>query len=87
MDDLISRAAAIGCLGNSPEQICMPWSEVEKILRELPAVDAAPVVHGRWYDKGSLSCRCSCCGCKSNKEYNYCPNCGAKMDERRSENA
>ena len=40
-----------------------------------------PVVHGRWYDKGSLSCRCSCCGCKSDKEYNYCPNCGAKNVE------
>lgn len=87
MDDLISRKAAIGCLGNSPEQMCMPWSEVERMLRELPAVDAVPVVHGRWYDKGSLSCRCSCCGCKSDKEYNYCPNCFAKMDERRSENA
>lgn len=47
MADLISRAAAIGCLGNSPEQMCMPWSEVERMLRELPAVDAAPVVHGR----------------------------------------
>ena len=50
MDNLISRAAAIGCLGNSPEQMCMPWSEVERMLRELPAVDAAPVVHGRWVD-------------------------------------
>lgn len=46
-DDLISRSAAIGCLGNSPEQMCMPWSEVERMLRELPAVDAAPVVRCR----------------------------------------
>ena len=44
MDDLISRAAAIGCLGNSPEEMCMPWSEVERMLHELPAVDAVPVV-------------------------------------------
>ena len=35
---------------------------------------------GKWFDKGSLSCRCSECGCKSPKEYNYCPNCGAKME-------
>lgn len=34
---------------------------------------------GRWYDVGSLSCRCSECGCKSPKEYSYCPNCGADM--------
>ena len=35
---------------------------------------------GKWYDVGSLSCRCSCCGCKSNKETKYCPNCGARME-------
>ena len=45
-----------------------------------PIIDAAPVVHGWWTDKDSLSCRCSCCGCKSSNEYKYCPNCGAKMD-------
>ena len=36
--------------------------------------------HGRWFDKGSLSCRCSECGCKNYKETQYCPNCGCKMD-------
>lgn len=34
---------------------------------------------GEWFDKGSLSCRCSRCGGKSNKESRFCPNCGAKM--------
>lgn len=43
--------------------------------------DAVPVVRGEWFDRGSLSCRCSECGCKSNKEYTYCPICGAKMDK------
>lgn len=32
MDDPISRKAAIGCLGNSPEQICMPWSVIVLLL-------------------------------------------------------
>ena len=36
---------------------------------------------GKWYDVGSLSCRCSACGCKSPKEFLFCPNCGAKMEE------
>lgn len=36
--------------------------------------------HGRWQDKGSLSCRCSECGCKNEKETPFCHNCGAKMD-------
>lgn len=78
MDDLISRAAAIGILGNTPSATCMPWSMIEDDLRRIPAVDAAPVVHGRWIDVGSLSCRCSECGCKSVAQTRYCPNCGAK---------
>ena len=32
---------------------------------------------GEWFDRGSLSCRCSNCGCKANKEYSFCPNCGS----------
>ena len=35
--------------------------------------------YGEWIDKGSLSCRCSECGCKNDKESNFCPNCGADM--------
>lgn len=35
---------------------------------------------GYWFDVGSLSCRCSECGGKSNRESRYCPNCGAKME-------
>lgn len=47
---------------------------------EAPAVDAAPVVHGRWIDRDGKTW-CSEC-CKSNKAYMppYCPHCGAKMD-------
>lgn len=33
-----------------------------------------------WYDVGSLSCRCSKCGCKNNRESKFCPNCGAEME-------
>ena len=41
------------------------------------------VKHGYWFDVGSLSCRCSACGCKNNKETRYCPTCGSKMDAER----
>lgn len=50
---------------------------------EALAVDAAPVVHGRWIEKCD-SAVCSACGDRcyslSVMEYRYCPNCGAKMD-------
>jgi hypothetical protein len=59
-----------------------------------PTVDAVEVVHGRWekaHIAGYLKCNC----CKDafiyeewleSGKWNYCPNCGAKMDgERRTE--
>ena len=36
-------------------------------------------IKAKWFDVGSLSCRCSACGCKNNRETLFCPNCGAKM--------
>ena len=66
-------------------------------IKEIPAADVAPVVHGRWYMRGGRAC-CSNCnikalwksdwdGCKNHErefvsaKSNYCPHCGAKMDE------
>ena len=51
----------------------------------LPAVDAVPVVHGRWNNMDGYKTRkvCSECGWdvpEYGKFYSYCPNCGAKMD-------
>lgn len=43
--------------------------------------DSEHIKHGYWFDKGSLSCRCSECGVKNCKETDFCPNCGAIMDE------
>lgn len=55
-----------------------------------PAADVAPVVHGRWeYIPQTLNTlsqfRCPFCRWWSldpsiDGAYNYCPNCGAKMD-------
>ena len=37
------------------------------------------VRHGKWIDS-SNGWMCTCCGMDTSKDYNYCPNCGAKMD-------
>lgn len=59
----------------------------------LPRVDARPVVHGRWIPS-TLSVRqfrCSICREWTIKHspdapnFNYCPNCGAKMDKEKDE--
>lgn len=62
----------------------------EQLLDEIPAADVAPVVRGKWVHipqtLNTLSqLRCSFCGWWSldpsiDGAYNYCPNCGAKMD-------
>ena len=53
-------------------------------LRAAPAVDAVEVVHGRWVDNGipdSMLSGCSVCGFSCGAySFNFCPNCGAKMD-------
>lgn len=80
MSDYIEREAALRRI-----ESCAGWSRPSESAYEdiqaMPAADVVPVRHGHWYDVGSLSCRCSACGCKNNKETAYCPNCGAKMDK------
>lgn len=62
------------------DKCSVPYPVVRQNILDMPAADVAPVRHGRWTDVGSLSCRCSECGCKSNRETMYCHNCGALMD-------
>ena len=55
------------------------------IIQFFPTADVAPVRHGRWemlpYTELYKN-KCSYCGNGSDLETDYCPNCGAKMDER-----
>ena len=56
-------------------------------LSEQPIVDAVEVVHGRWEWITEDVYRCTNCGATNHvkevmglPDWNYCPNCGAKMD-------
>lgn len=53
-------------------------------LLSIPSADVAPVRHGRW-DSDMSGAWCSVCGEYSEGEWNYCPNCGAKMDGENDE--
>lgn len=46
-----------------------------------PTVDAEPVKHGHWCNTWDTFIKCSECGRFTGGKYNYCPFCGAKMDE------
>ena len=55
----------------------------QDFVEDAPTVDAVEVVHGRWeeYQVPHIMC-CSECDWATGvqDDFNYCPNCGAKMD-------
>ena len=62
---------------------------------DIPTVDAEPIRHGRWIsERRQRVFKCSVCGNYLDFDgvnggrgsANYCPNCGAKMDEEVNEN-
>ena len=78
----------------SDEKAAITIATAKKLIRNIvsrtPASDVAPVRHGRWIDKGEYAV-CTECDGRSGTQYDgvepiplttqFCPNCGAKMDE------
>lgn len=68
------------CCGYLPEMS-------EKEFDEFPTADVAPVVHGKWIEDHDYL-KCPECGVMVKWDFtffdignwNYCPNCGAKMN-------
>lgn len=67
---------------------CFPADDAKEIVDQMPTVEAVEVVHGRWVsDKADILFHCSECETQISTDWdyddlvwNYCPNCGAKMD-------
>lgn len=69
----------------------LTFSDVVTWIDEQPTVDAVPVRHGKWihdgYDNPHGVDWMHCSECGSRDVYcpaamtNYCPNCGARMEE------
>lgn len=62
---------------------------VRSIIYRTPTADVATVVHGRWIEQEKYTFGvmydCSICGSRildNGHSWNYCPSCGAKMDEK-----
>lgn len=85
------------CLVDEDIVGCSQRNDFKKVKE---ALDAKPVRHGRWEfgenEYGDDGYYCSAChghvvwkydteSIDFIKEYNYCPFCGAKMDERKEE--
>lgn len=94
MTECINREAAIRALLNdAPEQVSYSREDAADCIRYMDVADVAPVVHGRWIYIGKYGeYECSVChgidtDCSDYysshvvTEQDYCPNCGARMDE------
>ena len=67
--------------------INLSCEKFEAAILKIQAADVAPVRHGRWEEASDgdgivcPSCRTDFCTIIYDTEhFNYCPNCGAKMD-------
>lgn len=96
MSDYISRdVAIIEFMDNGIDHIQAPnGKEAVQILSDIPAADVVLVVHGRWlpqkenHEFKEAWMKCSVCGYPVSRwtgNTNFCPSCGAKMDEHEEE--
>lgn len=97
MAEYIERQAAINKIRYRERTYGCVRNTYSNVIKNLPAADVAPVVHGYWkpiYPDKILGRQnrakyyeCSVCGGTLSDEvyshgldFNFCPNCGAKMD-------
>ena len=91
MTEYIEREALLADIDAAMENEGMGYvvgQTLKRYVKRAPAADVAQVRHGRWLDVrekrlfGEHYFLCS--NCKSRNglmiPFNYCPNCGAKMD-------
>lgn len=89
MKEYIERESVINLIEENSETK-FDWSECVDIdilrpaIKDIPAADVAPVIHGEWIHKNG-EMYCSVCGSEALMdevyyESPYCPDCGAKMD-------
>ena len=90
MDKYIKREYAVDAVVdvyyNTPV-INLSCKKFETAIFKIPAADVAPVRHGRWIEQEKYTFGvmydCSICDNRildNGHPWNYCPNCGAKMD-------
>lgn len=87
MAEYIEREAAIKatCFNCSEKAICGGVCDDTDRIRSIPAADVRPVVRGKWLHKeitDDFHAVGQCSVCKERRRIdNFCPNCGAMMEE------
>ena len=87
MAEYIEREAAYREICSDETMSGYEKAYCSELIRNIPSADVAPVVHGRWESNSDRpdTLICSVCKCGfdmwKHDPHNFCPNCGAKMDE------
>ena len=81
-----------------PRRAFKTRQDIRDFLDNIPTADVAPVVYGHWiWHEEEFEYECSVCHCRFDYNHtfeifdhgfqyaNYCPNCGAKMNESKWE--
>lgn len=79
---LIDANALITTMQNYYEYSGRLCDELANIIGNAPTVETEPVKHGKWIEGDMLECnQCHHRMIVGDGAYNFCPNCGAKMDK------
>ena len=89
-DEYISRDAAFQTIQNYG--VGVGDAKMRGLLNSIPAADVRPVVRGKWIDTCVRDWTCSVCKGKIDKVRhvdgyyykdlpNFCPDCGARMEQ------
>lgn len=93
-EDAIRREDAINAVSEALEHVVVENEDVaRKMMNKLPSVNSQPKT-GHWIRElirnekgGCIGAKMICSECGNDNKHDeymiYCPNCGAKMDERR----
>ena len=88
-DELLEKIKGISHYDDF-DVLIVDWEDMIICIDNAPTIDAEPVRHGKWEVHeafGYMDMTCSVCGwlyeydLGLEEEWNFCPHCGAKMDE------
>lgn len=83
--ELINRQDVIDMINRHADGYSYVESPTESLIRDTMALPTVEPKRGKWIDYcGDL--KCDQCGCEADLfgirgEWNYCPNCGARMED------
>ncbi len=83
MAEYIERRAAHDAVTDAIWHGKRSMYDVASAINSVPNADVAPVRHGRWIGAREYCGDYMCSNCEAlygTNKFNYCPNCGAKMD-------